>query len=294
MLNIKKASYPKESMIEFLLLIIGFLGITLASITDLKKREVPDWLSYGMIFAGLGSRALESVLLKDYLPFLTGLLAFGAAFVIANLFYYTKQWGGGDSKLLMGVGAIFGNGLPISGLTSPWPFLALFILNLFIAGSLYGLFYTLGLSIKHWKRIKQELKKQNRNYFLFALLAFLLLLSISFFLTEIYQTLFLISIVFVYFFFNLYFFVKIVEKISMQSWMNVEKLTEGDWVLNTVKVGSKTICTPKDLGLEKKQIELLKKHGIKKVLVKEGIPFVPAFFFALLLTLFWTHLTSLF
>ena len=41
----------------------------------------------------------------------------------------------------------------------------------------------------------------------------------------------------------------------------------------------------KDLGISLQQIALLKKLKVKQVWVKEGIPFVPSFFFAYILTL---------
>ncbi|GIU69536.1 MAG: hypothetical protein KatS3mg002_0772 [Candidatus Woesearchaeota archaeon] len=52
----------------------------------------------------------------------------------------------------------------------------------------------------------------------------------------------------------------------------------------------KYITGPKDLGISKEQIELLKKSKIKKVLVKEGIPFIPAFLIAFILTMIMYYL----
>jgi len=40
------------------------------------------------------------------------------------------------------------------------------------------------------------------------------------------------------------------------------------------------VCGPGDLGITNQQIALLKQHGIKHVVVKEGIPFVPSFLIA--------------
>ena len=74
----------------------------------------------------------------------------------------------------------------------------------------------------------------------------------------------------------------------MIRWVDPEKLTEGDWVVQDVVIGGKRICGPKDLGLEMRQIKRLirlkKQKKIKKVLIKYGIPFVPSFLIAFIVT----------
>ena len=45
-------------------------------------------------------------MLKSNFFLLYSLITFGAFFDIGLIMYYTKQWGGGDSKLLMGLGAL--------------------------------------------------------------------------------------------------------------------------------------------------------------------------------------------
>jgi hypothetical protein len=73
-----------------------------------------------------------------------------------------------------------------------------------------------------------------------------------------------------------------------------DKLTEGDWIANNIKIDGKYISGPKDLGIEKKQInqliDLWKKGKIKKVLIKEGMPFIPSFFIAFIITLIYGNL----
>ena len=46
-------------MLEILLLL--FIYLSVASYTDIKTREVPDWISFSMIIAALGVRGLMSV-----------------------------------------------------------------------------------------------------------------------------------------------------------------------------------------------------------------------------------------
>jgi hypothetical protein len=68
----------------------------------------------------------------------------------------------------------------------------------------------------------------------------------------------------------------------------VSRLTDGDWIAKEVYVGSgksrKLVCGPGDLGITFEKIALLKRHNVKTVMVKEGIPFVPSFLIAFIMT----------
>ena len=88
--------------------------------------------------------------------------------------------------------------------------------------------------------------------------------------------------------FYVWIFVKSIEKSSMYKLVEPNKLTEGDWIVKDVYINKQYITGPKDLGIEKKQIKLLieayKRKKIGKVLIKEGIPFVPSFLIAFIIT----------
>ena len=93
-------------------------------------------------------------------------------------------------------------------------------------------------------------------------------------------------------------FVKSVENSSMYKYVTPNKLTEGDWIAKEIKIDGKYISGPKDLGIEKKQINQLinfwKKGKIKKILIKEGMPFIPSFFIAFIITLIYGNIFLLF
>jgi prepilin signal peptidase PulO-like enzyme (type II secretory pathway) len=63
---------------------------------------------------------------------------------------------------------------------------------------------------------------------------------------------------------------------------DINKLTIGDWLVEPVKIRNKIIIRKSKTGLTKKQVDelrlLSKKGKIKKVIIKEGIPFIPSFF----------------
>ena len=278
-------------MIE-LLLILAFLGLIIGTYTDFKIREVPDWLSYSLIVAGLGLRLLYSTITFDWMFFLYGLLGFGIFLALAFIMYYAGQWGGGDSKVLMGIGALLGFEL------NPFSFFIGFFINLLIIGALYGMGWSIFLAIKNRKNFKKEfmnLQKKNKKLNLISFIS-LFILSIIFFLIISDPMLKLISIIFfifIYFSLHMYIFTKSVENSSMYKLYPISKLTEGDWIAKIVKYKGKYLCGPKDLGISKKQIELLKKYKIKQVLVKEGIPFIPSFLLAFIITYIWGNLMFL-
>ena len=76
----------------------------------------------------------------------------------------------------------------------------------------------------------------------------------------------------------------------MLKYKNPKELTAGDWIAKVVKINGKYICGPKDLGIEPPQIKQLIKSKVKKVLVKEGIPFVPSFLISFVFTLFFGNI----
>src|SRR3989338_663663 len=128
-------------MFETIILLVAFLFIVIASYTDFKSREVPDWVNFAAIASGLGLRLLYSVFSWDYHFFVAGVIGFAAAYLLACIMFYSGQWGGGDSKLLMGVGALLG--VELSFDTKGFAFL----IALIIVGAGYGLLWSVWLAV---------------------------------------------------------------------------------------------------------------------------------------------------
>ncbi|MBS3152491.1 prepilin peptidase [Candidatus Woesearchaeota archaeon] len=280
----------------YFLIIVAIIWILFATITDIKKREVPDWLNYSLIVIGLGIRAIYSLITKDFSYILFGLIGFIACFVFANLMYYTKQWGGGDSKLLMGLGAMFGNyNLDIFDAVHKLPFIATLIINIFIAGTVYGIIYSLFLGAKNHINVLAEIKKRKFNELKIISLIILALIIIIFFIFErdIFYLIALLLIASLFAVFLLYL-IKIIEDVSLYKFIQTNKLTEGDWLVNDIIKNNKIICKARNIGLTRQDILNLKKNKIKKVLIKEGIPFVPGFLFGFILTIVFGDLLFLF
>jgi hypothetical protein len=117
-----------------------------------------------------------------------------------------------------------------------------------------------------------------------------LILSVIFLIIIYYKQTSLTLILFVFsiasFFLILFgVFLRVVENKSFLKELPLSKVTEGDWLAKDVIKNKKLICSKRKACLDKKQIEKLKKHKIRKIWIKEGIPFVPAILLGLILTI---------
>ncbi|MBI2148212.1 prepilin peptidase [Candidatus Woesearchaeota archaeon] len=281
----------------YFLVIVALIWITFATITDIKKREVPDWLNYSLIAIGLGSRLIYSLITGKYSYILYGLLGAAIFFGIANFMYYTKQWGGGDGKLLIGLGAMFGN-YETTSLFNPiikLPFLATLIINIIIAGTVYGLLYAAYLGSKNSKNFFKEFKKQNFKHFRIIIPIIILSIVVFYFILDrnIFIPLSLLLLVLVSAILLIQI-IKVIEDISLYKMIDVKKLVEGDWLASDVIKNNKIICKVRNIGLTKEDIIGLKKNKINKVLVKEGIPFIPGFLFGFIISIVFGDLLFLF
>lgn len=263
-----------------ILVCIALVALIIGSYRDVKTREVPDWLNFSLIFIALGIRAIYAVVGNDYMLFLSGLLGFVAMLVLALIMFYAGQWGGGDSKMLMGMGALIGLDFGFDSM------LIAFIVNALMAGAVYGLIWSIIAAIRKRKDFSKEFSGiLCTKRFVFCrkivLVVSLVVLAGLFFVHDSFLRVFLLMLVIILMATQyLVVFVKAVEKSSMLKYVKPEELTEGDWIVNDIKISGKRICGPKDLGIERKQINQLIKLKIKKVLIKVGIPFVPSFLIA--------------
>ena len=117
-----------------------------------------------------------------------------------------------------------------------------------------------------------------------AAIAFILVLIAEDYATKLILLGFVIFLVcYIY----LWVFVKSVENACMFQLIPVNKLAEGDWVVEDVIKNKKVIYKQNKLAVDKRDILMFMKEGIKKVKIKGGIPFVPSFLIGTLFTLFW-------
>ena len=287
-----EAALPLTVVIPYF---IGFVVLLIGSYTDFKTREVPDWVNFGLIGIGFGINLLFSIIYWKINFILASIAGFGIFFALAWLMFQFGQWGGGDSKMLMGLGALFG----VDFLSKNF-FLIHFLANFLIVGALYGILWSIFLIFKNKNRFIKIFKSSMKNKKValtkkIILALFIILILFSLIIPDSLTKLMLLYLVIVIALtFYLWIAVKAVENSCMLKYVKPNQLTEGDWIAKDVKVDGKYITGPKDLGIEKKNIrkliELYKKGKVKKILIKEGIPFVPSFFVAYVITLAYGNL----
>jgi Flp pilus assembly protein protease CpaA len=260
-------------MESWFLFVLFFIGLVVATFQDLKRREIDDWLNLFLVISGLAYWFYYAFFSGDTsVIFHVGFLLV-VMFLIMNLFYYGRVFAGGDAKLLFAmtpffVGATFWMSLINIGV---------FALLLMIAGSIYGIFWSLVLWFLNREQVNAEMGKiwkGNKMLFVMVIVAVLLMI----FTVKDMMFFILAGLFFVFPF--LYVFAKGLENVSMIREIKGSDLREGDWLVQDVKVGRRVVKANWD-GVSLEEIKMLSKK--KKVLIKEGIPFVPAFLVAFIL-----------
>jgi hypothetical protein len=134
-----------------------------------------------------------------------------------------------------------------------------------------------------------------------SLAAALVLIVLGYFMFGISWVLILATILFVLLSYLFVIYAMSLD-VCMIKLVSPGKLTEGDWLVSDVKIAAGKVVRKTVHGLSAEDIVMLKKAG-KKVLIKDGIPFTPAFLTAFLIMVFflavlgfqiWAPLYSLF
>lgn len=262
-------------LMDIFLIALAFVWLIFASLQDLKKNEIANWLSFSLVIIALLYKGIYSIVFSQPLFFLYGLLGFFVFFILSNLLYYARFFAGGDAKLLIGLGAV----LPYStSFYSNINISLVFLFLIFLVGAAYTLIFSFFLIRKgFFSKLKENYRKY-RGIFNIIFLFSLLLLVIG----VLYSSLlvFLAFLVFVFPF--LYMYTKSVEG-GMIKAVSSSELTEGDWLVSDIMVKGKTIKSSWE-GLKKEDLILLRNYR-KKIKIKHGIPFVPVFLISFLILL---------
>ncbi len=287
--------------------ILILITLLIATFTDLKRREVPDWLSYSFIAAGIGMRGIFS-LFSGTEMLLAGALGLIAAFLVGAGLYYAKLWGGGDAKLLMGMGIMLGIPLPLQQDSVR---LLLFFLLTLAVGAGIGITILSYYGYRHRKRVAADFKPTVREkshwqvtafsaaaaFFLLAMIGYFFQYQGQYdwlypeafvpallgFLAPLFLALAPVSIGLFY----LYIFTTVVEQIVYVKQMPIRFVTEGDWLAKDLAVGGRIF--PRRKVLTGNDLAFLHRKGIRRAWIRYGLPFIPSFLvgFVLMLALGW-------
>lgn len=262
------------------LLVLAFIWIVFATVQDLRKREIANWLSFSLIIFALGFRFFYGLFSETGFNFFyQGLIGLGIFFVIGNLLYYGKMFAGGDAKLMIALGAV----LPFSEIfsTNLKIFILFFLIFLF-TGAFYSLIVTMVLSLKNFRKFRKEFNaqlKKNKKIIYPVMFFGLVLMALGF----VKSLLFAFG-VFVFILPYFYVYIKSVDESCMIKKVKTFNLEEGDWLYKNVRVGKKLIIANWN-GLDRKDIRLIKKR-YKAILIRQGIPFTPVFLISFLILLY--------
>jgi len=276
-------------MKEVFLVVLALVWIIFASIQDIRKREVANWLNFSLIIFALGFRFFYSIFNYDidgFNFFIQGLAGFGIFFVLGNFFYYSRIFAGGDAKLMMALGAI----LPFSdSFAMNLKIFAIFLFIFLFVGAVYGLMWSFVLALKNPRGFKREFVKIFKSYK--KRICVVMLVGLIIMILGFYEILLLFTGILIFITPYLFIYAKAIEESCMIQKVNLNKLREGDWLYKDLKLG-KTEIKSKWEGLTKKDIRYIKqKYKGKSVEIKQGVPFVPVFLISFVL-LIWLFLNN--
>ncbi len=276
-------------MFDLILAIIIVLVLLISSVIDLRTREVPDELSIGLIMAAVVLKFLHAYEIDNYYILLNSLWGFLIFTGISLIAYYARQWGGGDAKLFIALGIAlpyYPIELNIFNPVININFMFIIVFNILLFGFFYGIGYLIYLILKN----KSKLKKLKLNINIFYFIIPLSVVLLSLFFSDELRILLLMLAFLVLIYPYLTRIVKFAENEIMTYPLNINKLTEGDWITNDVYHKNRKIYSMKSPGVTKEQIKLFQKYKIKEVIVREGIPFVPAIFLGVLFSLIFGNI----
>ena len=249
-----------------LLMIIALIGFTIASYMDIKSQYVSDYLQDILIWFGVLAQLILFLFTKNIYPLFWMSISMITLVPISYLLYILGLWGGGDVKSVAMVSTLipYFNGKEI---------IIPMAINFLFVSAIYSIFLTAGYGIK--KKLLNKI-----DWILIGVIIIVSTLAFIYLNKLLAWTVVLLSIL---------IFSPTIKRIddAMEKVVSVNDLMEGDWIIEEVKKNGKVIYKPRKEGISEREIEKLKKVGIKKVRIKYGIPLIPSFLITILVTIFY-------
>ena len=283
-------------------IIVALFMLTIASYYDLRAGEVPDKFSIGL---GVIFLILSAIGAFNYgISFFSNTLLFGIIFfIIGYMIFLAGQWGGGDVKVLAGIGTALGY---LNSLNYIWPNSRFFpyyfspVITFFVDMAFvtipYALIYTIILGIMK-PAVFTEFSKNIKNRWVLFLILISFIPSLLFFYLGNSILGFVDLLIPVFIVLSVY--LKTVENVALSKTILVNDLKEWDVVADDIVVDNKKIASKRNItGLTKEQIQLIQKlvaeNKIQNTIrIKWGIKFVPILMIAFLLTLYVGNLLEI-
>ncbi len=266
------------SIVQLFILLLAGLYLLITSVLDIKNRFVYDYLTYsfGSIFLIL--RIILAWQENSFFQFYGIIPYFLGTLIVSFLLYKLGHWGGGDLKLL---GAL-SIAIPFFPDSKGLSFFVNFLSNTLIAALVYGIVYSLIMMVANFNKLKNIYTKFDSVITFLTVIASVVFFVLLNPLGKILSIIILLLPV-VYLIRKAEDSVFIIEK-------KVKNLEPGDWITEDIEISKNKKIVKKPTGISKEDIELLKNSKYKKIKIRDGLPFVPSFFFGFLLTLFYGNL----
>lgn len=273
-----------------ILLIILIISIILliAGYFDLKTGEIPDRVSLGLISISLIISGVYSILKWDYQFFAYSALLGILYLILGYILFYLGQWGGGDVKLLSGIGCTLGFLGSISyfkeGIV---PFYLFYFVNMGLIAFPYAIIYAFIFSLRD-RRVFSEFGDylRGRKSILLLILSFVPSFLAFLLKLKILGTVYLLLPLFIL----ASFYLKAFERIALRESIPAEKLREGDVIAEDLILNGEIIASKRYIeGLAPNQIEKIRKLSSERripdrIPVKKGIKFAPILLIAFVFT----------
>ncbi|MCX6695128.1 MAG: prepilin peptidase [Candidatus Altiarchaeota archaeon] len=270
---------------------VSLLLMVLASVSDIKTTEVPDRLSYGLIGFFLVLSLVHSVYSMDY-SHAVETIVLGVAYLgVGLVFFYLGQWGGGDVKILSGVGCAMGY---LDSIGYLWgnslilPFYLAYFINMGLVAIPYLVVYTFVWGLRE-KSFFSEFLRQMRGRTFLILFSLSIVPSIISFYAGVNSL--ALTYLFIPAFTVLSAYLKVSESVLFRRKIGVNDLKAGDVLAEDLVVGGVKVISKSNMeGLTKEQLEKIKGLYAEgkipgEVTVKFGVIFVPIYLTTFLLTL---------
>ena len=142
------------STIFLIQIIITVLFCILAAIYDVRDNYVPDRLSYVLLFFGLMSNLILSIISTNIKFILASFISMTITYIVTYLLWKLKMWGGGDVRLFTAIATVIPSGLNIDFLNifpqmSIYPFSFSVVVNSILVSFPFLLIFLVHLIIKN-------------------------------------------------------------------------------------------------------------------------------------------------
>jgi preflagellin peptidase FlaK len=141
------------STVFLIQIIVTIFFAILASIYDIKKGFVPDWLNYFLIFFGLSSNLILSFVTSNLKYFLASFISMFVTYAVSYMLWKLHMWGGGDVKLFTSIATVIPFGWNIDffnifPVLSVYPFAFSVIFNSILVSFPFLVVFTTHLIVK--------------------------------------------------------------------------------------------------------------------------------------------------